>query len=132
MIGAQDDRREGTVSRSDRVRESIEGLNARDFVAAGKDFADSVRFHAPGLGLEVEGRDTMLQHLSEFVQQADVQYELAEVVEHGPFAIAFVRSTGTVDGQRVSWELCEVLRYEGEQVAEVWALRGGPPQSTSA
>ena len=116
------------MSRSDRVRQRIDDMNARDFVAAGKDFADNVRFHAPGLGLDVEGRDTVQRHISDFVQQADVRYDVEDVVEHGPFAVAFTRSTGTLDGQRVTWELCQVLRYEGEQVAEAWVLRGGAPQ----
>ena len=120
------------MSRSDQLKQGIEGLNARDFVAASSDFADNVKFHAPGLGLEVEGRDTVMKHVSEFVQQADIQYDLEQVVEHGPFVVAFARSTGTLDGQRMRWDLCEVLRYEGDQAAEIWALRGGPPTATSA
>ena len=119
------------MSTSDQLRQSIEDLNRRDFAAAGKDFADNIRFHAPGLGLDVEGRDTMLEHISEFVEQADVHYEVAQVVEHGPFVVAFARSTGNLEGQQMGWDLCEVLRYEGDQVAEVWVVRGGPPQPTS-
>jgi ketosteroid isomerase-like protein len=120
------------MSRSDRLRQGIEALNARDFVAAAGDFAEDLRFHAPGLGLDVEGRDTVMKHVSEFVQQADVHYELEQVVEHGPFVVAFAQSTGTLDGRRVTWDLCEVLRYEGDEAAEVWVVRGGPPTPTSA
>jgi hypothetical protein len=120
------------MSRSDQVRQSIDDLNARDFAAAGKDFADNVNFHAPGLGLDVDGRDTVLKHISEFVQQTDVRYEVEQVVEHGPFVVAFARSTGTLDGEKMAWDLCEVMRYEGDQIAEAWVVRGGPPQPTSA
>jgi SnoaL-like domain len=120
------------MGRSDRVKQSIEGLNARDFVAAAGDFAENLQFHAPGLGLDVEGRDTVMKHVSEFVQQADIHYDVEHVVEHGPFVIAFARSTGTLDGQRMTWDLWEVLRYDGDRAAEVWALRGGPPRPTSA
>jgi hypothetical protein len=119
------------MSRTDQVRQSIAELNARDFVAAGKDFADDVRFHAPGLGLDVEGRDTMLNHISEFVEQADVHYDLEQVVEHGPFVVAFARSIGVLEGAQMAWDLCEVLRYDGDRVAEVWVVRGGPPQPTA-
>ncbi len=119
------------MSRSDRLKQGIEGLNARDFEAAASDFADDLKFHAPGLGLEVEGRDTVMKHVSEFVQQADIHYDVQQVVEHGPFVVAFARSTGTFDGQRMTWDLCEVVRYEGDEAAEVWALRGGPPSPTS-
>jgi SnoaL-like domain len=119
------------MSRSDQFRQSIDDLNARDFVAAGKDFADNVKFHAPGLGLDVDGRDTVLQHISDFVQHADVRYELEQVVEHGPFVVAFARSTGTLDGETMTWDLCEVMRYEADQIAEAWVVRGGPPQAAS-
>jgi hypothetical protein len=120
------------MTRTDQVRQSIDDLNARDFTAAGKDFADSLRFHAPGLGLDVEGRDAALKHISEFVQQADVHYELEQVVEHGPFVVVFARSTGNLEGKQMAWDLCQVLRYEGDQIAETWVVRGGPPQPLSS
>ncbi len=120
------------MSRADQLRENLDAMNAHDFAAAGKDFADNVKFHAPGLGLDVEGRDVVIGHVSQFVEQADVHYEVQDVVEHGPFVVAFTSSTGTLDGQRVTWDLCQVLRYEDDQVAETWVLRGGPPQPISA
>ena len=115
------------MNRTDLVRRSIEALNARDFTAAGKDFSDNVTFHAPGLGLEVEGRDSMLQKVGDFIEAADAHYAVADVIEHGPFVVAFARSTGSIDGQRMAWDICEVLRFEGDRAAEVWALRGGAP-----
>jgi hypothetical protein len=119
------------MSRIDQVRQSIADLNIRDFVAAGMVFADDVRFHAPGLGLDVEGRDTMFKHISEFVEQADVHCDVEHVVEHGSFVVAFARSIGVLEGEEMAWDLCEVLRYDGDHVAEVWVVRGGPPQPTS-
>ena len=123
---------EVVMSRTDELKKSIESINARDFVGAGKEFADTVKFHAPGLGLDVEGRDTVVERVEEFVRQADVRYDLADVAEHGPFVVGFARATGNVEGQRMEWEICEVLRYDGDQIAEVWALRGGAPRPTSA
>jgi hypothetical protein len=120
------------MSRTDRVRQSIEHLNARDFTASAEDFAENVRFHAPGLGLDVEGRDTVTKRVTEFVEQADVRYAVQDVVERGPFVVAFVTSTGSLDGQQMTWELCEVLRYEDDQAVEIWALRGGPPRPTGS
>ena len=119
------------MSRTERVREGIDGLNARAFAEAARDFADDVKFHAPGLNLDVEGRETALQSISEFVEQADVHYEVEEIVEHGNFVVAFARSTGDLDGRRMGWDLCQVLRYEGDLVAETWVLRGGAPQPTT-
>ena len=118
------------MDRTGRLKQSIDALNTRDLMAGTEHFADHVRFHAPGLALELEGRDAVRDRVGAFLQQADAHYDLEEVVEHGPFAVAFVRSTGMVDGQRMSWDLCQVLRYEGDQAVEVWALRGGAPQPT--
>jgi hypothetical protein len=119
------------MSRADQIRESIDALNAHDYTSAGKDFADNVKFHAPGLGLDVEGRETVMEHVSQFVEQADVRYEVREVVEHVPFVVTFAGATGTLDGQRKAWDLCQVLRYEDDQIAEAWVLRGSPPQPIS-
>src|SRR5262245_30580987 len=105
------------MSRADQLRAGIDALNARDYSTAAADFADNIKFHAPGLGLEVEGRDTVTEHISQFVEQADVRYEVREVVEHAAFVVAFTSSTGTLDGQRMAWDLCQVLRYEDDKVA---------------
>ena len=112
--------------------QGLEGLNARDFAASAENFAENIKFHAPGIGLEVEGRDAASARVREFVEQADVHYDVEEIVEHGAFSVVFARSTGTLDGQRVAWDLCQVLRYEGDKVAETWVLRGGPPQPASS
>ena len=109
------------------MRQSIEALNARDFTTAGKDFSANVTFHAPGLGLDVEGRETTLQKVGDFIAAANAHYEFADILEHGPFVVAFAGSTGNIEGQQMAWEICQVLRFEGDQAAEVWALRGGAP-----
>jgi hypothetical protein len=120
------------MSRTDQLRQSIDDLNAHDFASASKGFATDVKFHAPGIGLDVEGRDTVMERVSQFVEEGDVHYEVQEVVEYGPFVVALTHSTGTLDGQRMAWDLCQVLRYEGDEIAESWVLRGGSPQPTSA
>ena len=77
--------------------------------------------------MDVEARETMLQKVGDFIAAADAHYEVADVIEHGPFVVALARSTGNIEGQRVAWEIRQVLRFEGDQAAEVWALRGGTP-----
>ena len=115
------------MSRTDQVRQSIEALNNRDFTAAGKDFSNDVKFHAPGLGLDVQGRDTVMDSVGEFIKAADARYEVADVIEHDPFIVTFARCTGNLEGRRMTWDICQVVRFEDDQAAEVWALRGGVP-----
>lgn len=116
------------MNRIDRIRSSIEQLEAREFAAAGAAFSDDVKFHAPGLGVDVQGRDAMLDQVRRFIEQADVHYDLEDIVERGPFVVAFQRSTGTVGGRRMWWSLCQICRFDGDEATEVWALRGSDPQ----
>ena len=116
------------MSRLERIRGVIDHMNARDFDADVDLYSEGVLFHAPGLGQEVEGRDATLKAVRSFVEEADVRYEVDEIVESGPFVVTLMRSTGTIGGERKTWDLCQVLRYEGDAVAEIWALRGGEPR----
>ena len=52
---ASDPFQEGHMSRSDRVKQGIEGLNARNFVAAARTSPTTSSSTRWGLGLEVEG-----------------------------------------------------------------------------
>lgn len=116
------------MSKVDRIRRSIERLEARDYDGAGESFAEGVRFHAPGLGVDVEGRAAMMDEVRRFMEQADIHYELDDIVERGSFVVAFQRSTGTLSGQRMWWSLCQVCRFDGDEATEVWALRGTDPR----
>jgi hypothetical protein len=116
------------MSRTDDIRKSLDSVNGRDFEASAANFAENLKFHAPGLGLDLEGRDAVIENVRAFVEQADVTYEVEEIVEHDPFAVVFARTTGTLAEGRMEWPICQVLRYEGDQVAEAWAVRGGEPK----
>jgi hypothetical protein len=102
-------------------------LNRRDFGAATEELAEDAKFHAPGIGLDVEGRDVVAKHIREFIEQADARYEVEHIVEHGPFVVTFTRCTGNLDDRRMAWDLCQVAPFEGDRIAEIWALRGGTP-----
>jgi hypothetical protein len=77
------------------------------------------------------GREATLATVREFIESADVHYEVEDVVERDPFVVAFVRSSGDLDGRRMEWQLCQVLRFEGDRVGEVWSLRGDAPVPAS-
>jgi hypothetical protein len=120
------------MSRTDDIRQNMDSLNNRDFEASVSNFAENLRFHAPGLGLDTESRDDALANIQSFVESADVRYEVVDIVEHDPFAVVFAHSTGTFDGQRMGWDICQVLRYEGDKIAETWVVRGGEPQPVTS
>lgn len=120
------------MSRTDDVKAMLDHINSRDFDADIERFASDLRWHAPGLGVESSTRDEMLRIIERFTAQADVHYDVHQVLEQGPFVVAFARSEGVLDGRQMTWELCQVLRYEGDRIVEVWTLRGGEPVPTGA
>jgi hypothetical protein len=115
-------------ARGNDIKHAVDHVNARDFDAASSAFAQNARFHLPGLGLDLQGRDTATARIKEVVEQGDFHYEFSDAVENGPFVVAFLTVTGMVEGQRMSWPVCQVYRYEGNSIAEVWGLRGGQPE----
>lgn len=114
------------MDRTEFVTQSYEHMNAGDVETSSERFHPEALFHAPGLGVEVTGRDQIKETISRFIADVDPHYEVRHVVDEGPFTVAFCHVTATVDGQRVSWELCQVLRFDADdQVVEAWSLRGG-------
>jgi hypothetical protein len=119
------------MSRLDSVRERYQDLNARRFDANLDVIAEDVRFHAPGLGKDVQGRDTVLDVVRGFIESSDVHYEFLDAAELGPFVVSHLTTNANVDGKRLTWGLLQVERYEGDKVVEMWSLREGEPRPAS-
>lgn len=115
------------MSKVDVVNRLFERVNARDFDAVGALHASGATFFAPGLGLDLEGRDAIVREVRAAVSEFDLRYDVHRVFEQGPFVVAFARSTGLIDGYPMGWELCGVYRFEDDQIAETWVMRGSAP-----
>ena len=63
-------------------------------------YAEDARFSVPALGVDLEGRQAIVETMGSFVKDADVRYELDRVVEEGPFVVVFARSSGLMSGRR--------------------------------
>ena len=113
---------------TDQVKRIIDSINGRQYDAMRDVLAPGLKFHAPGLGIDVEGAEAAVGSVRDFVEQADIRYEVQDIVERGPFAVAFLRSMGRLDGRQMTWDLCQVCRLEGGSVSEIWALRGSDPR----
>ena len=114
------------------VTRAIELLNAGDIVGGMEGYAESATFSVPALGVALEGREAIVETMARFVKDADVHYEIDRVVEEGPFVIVFARSTGLMGGQRMTWSVCMVTRWEDDEIAEEWVLRGDAPRPIDA
>jgi ketosteroid isomerase-like protein len=116
------------MTRLDAVLQVLERINARDFDAVRDLHTSSARFFAPGLDLDLHGRDAILDEITRAVRQGDLRYEVQDAFEQGPFVVVFARSTGYIDGYPMGWDLCAVYRFDDDKVAETWVMRGSPPQ----
>jgi hypothetical protein len=113
---------------TEEVRERVEHLNSRDFDFGTERMAEDIRFHAPGLGKDVQGRDAVLEVSRSWIESADVHYELlGDVVELGPFTMILLRHLATIDGERTTYDVLLVDRWEGDKVVETWSLRASEP-----
>ncbi len=116
------------MTRGESYRKLGDQVNAGNFQALLEFVTPDVKFHAPGLGVDVVGHDALREQLIPALEAAEMSLEVRDVVESGPFLVGILRQTGNVNGQRMSWDVCQVLRWEGDKASEVWALRGSDPQ----
>jgi hypothetical protein len=119
------------MGRRETVLQLLQGINDRDFDGVRALHTSGARFLAPGLDLDLEGREAILDEIKAAVEQGELRYEIQDVFERGPFVVAFARSTGVIDGYPMGWDLCGVYRFEGDQIAETWVMRGSPPTAVA-
>jgi hypothetical protein len=89
--------------------------------------APDVRFRVPAYGIDATTWDEGIAALRPAVEAVDGRYEVEDVVEHGPLAVAFITCTGTLDGRPATWSACSVSRIDNGKVVESWTLRGSDP-----
>lgn len=116
------------MGRRDTVLALLQRINDRDFDGVRDLHTPGAHFFAPGLDLDLDGRDAIVGEIAKAVEQGELRYEVREVFEQGPFVVAFARSIGMIDGFQMGWELCGVYRFDGDRIAETWVMRGSAPQ----
>jgi hypothetical protein len=77
--------------------------------------------------VDLECCQAIVKTIGSFVTDADVRYEVDRVVEEGPFVVVSARSSGLMSGRRMTWGVCMVMRWEGDEIVEEWVLRGDAP-----
>src|SRR3712207_6251837 len=110
------------MDRSQRFRDAYELLNSRRFDELSW-FAEDLKLHAPGIGVDVEGLEEVRQTVREVAEGADARYEVLDVAELGPFVVGRIRATGTFDGGQQTFEALTIARWDGDVVKELWTLR---------
>jgi hypothetical protein len=111
-------------TRTEVIGEFVDTMNSGRNIGKWVDAntTDDCVFFATAVGEgETRGRAAMTHILEEFVAQAAPRWRLdGDLVEHGNFVVAFLiaeSGTGTAS-------VCELYRFDGDQVSGVWGVRG--------
>jgi ketosteroid isomerase-like protein len=69
-------------------------------------------------GTKLEGTDAIRTHMEElYASVPDLHYDLVRAYAGSGFLVMEVRVTGTRAGQRLDYQACDILAFEGELVA---------------
>jgi hypothetical protein len=112
------------MSRSDAATRFMEAMERGDWDAAFEPFTDSCRWHSPGARIETVGREAARRELAAFVEDTRASYRVVEASEYKNLTTLFFEGEATVGGDRLSFPGVVVVRWEGDQVAELWGIRG--------
>ena len=106
-------------TRTDIVRETVEKpFDPERFRELG---TEDMTFYSAHLALDLQGRDAAADALGKFFGESQPTFQLqADPVEQGNFVVVFIRATLSSGEQR---ELCEVFRFDGDQMSGVWTMR---------
>jgi ketosteroid isomerase-like protein len=116
------------------LEEGAKGLNAGDWDAYGRVFAEDVLVHSPGQGGPVKGRAARVQVVRELMEAfPDGVVEVTGTFGQDDFICVECTFAGTHTGplaapdgstippttQRVDFPYCLVMRFEGDEVVEL-------------
>ena len=105
-------------TRTEITREMVEKFDPERL----KDVAtEDVTAYSGHLGLDVKGRDAVIEATRKFYAEAKPTVRLKrDPVEEGDFVVAFGQAT-LVSGEKR--EICYVYRFAGDQISGMWTMR---------
>lgn len=111
--------------RLEATRNALEALGALDYEPAFRLFTPDYVHHSNALGLELRGQQEARDKLLPALASIDLRQRLEQIVESDNFVIATMRSTSKVrEGESTIVYVC---RFDGDRIAEVWALSNPLP-----
>ena len=123
-----------TEERQNLLDQEVKGMNARDWETCGRVFAEDVIVSTPGEPEPVRGRAARVRSIEDLMEAfPDGVVETTRSFAHGDLVCVECMFAGThtgplkaADGSivpatntRVSFPYCVIMRFEGDEVAEV-------------
>lgn len=104
------------ITKIDQVYSHLENF---EFEAATALISQDAQWHVPGLGVEVEGRDQILQFMIDIYGKGFRQ-QILHLEEYDDTVVAWTK--GTLPGG-TEFRSCIVHRFEGDKIAEYTSVR---------
>jgi hypothetical protein len=81
---------------------------------------DDVKMHIPTLGIVAQGEVDIRDNIISMLKQIEMRQELHDLIADGPFVTCTLRVESTLRNEPTT--AVQVVRFEGDKVAEVWAI----------
>lgn len=116
-----------TSGRPDATREAFAAIGARAFEPALARTAPDYKHHLVPMGIDTVGAEGFRETIVPLTRQIELKQHLVDTIELGDFVLATVRATSSLrPGQGT---IAYVLRWEGDQVAEIWSISDPLPET---
>lgn len=116
----------------DVARKYFEALSAKDFAAVAGMFADDIVWHQPGANQfsgTRRGGEAVGEMLGGMMSVSEGTFEISltgPLAANGSLVAAPIRFSGMRNGAAVDQNGVDLLRVEGDRVAEVWLFSSDP------
>ncbi|WP_086666181.1 nuclear transport factor 2 family protein [Lentzea kentuckyensis] len=116
----------------DVARKYFEALSAKDFAAVAGMFADDIVWHQPGANQfsgTRRGGEAVGEMLGGMMSVSQGTFEISltgPLAANGSIVAAPIRFGGMRDGATVDQDGIDLLRVEGDRIAEVWLFSSDP------
>jgi hypothetical protein len=84
---------------------------------------DDIKMHIPTLGIVAQGEVDIRDNVIAMLEQVEMRQELHDLIADGPFVVCTLRVESTLRPEPTT--AVEIFRFEGDKVAEIWAI--SPP-----
>ncbi|GAC1531418.1 MAG: hypothetical protein NVS3B12_07400 [Acidimicrobiales bacterium] len=107
-------------ARLEKAREAFAAIERKNWEVPLAVCQENYKHHLVPLGIEVTGRQGFRDTLIPLIDTIGLEQKLIDAIEHGDFILATVEAKSTAaDGTST---IAYILRYEGDQIAEIWAI----------
>jgi hypothetical protein len=109
------------MSNTDTVREAFKVIAEHGLVAMlDIPHTDDITMHVPTLGIQATGEAQIREQVIDFMEQVNLRVELSDLIADGLFVTCLIGLESDLRPEPTTG--VEVFRFDGDRIAEIWAL----------